>query len=168
MAMSISTLPAIVDPDEEVHRDEHRVPEDIEEEQVERDEDPDHRRLERQHEDRELLHLLLDRFPRREQRDRRQEPGEHHEEQADPVDTEVVVDAKRWNPGHALDELELRRGRIELRPQRERDPEGDQRHHERQPADQAIAPPVAVADEQQQQCAGKRQRPGECQHVKLQ
>ena len=69
----VDALVVAPDPDEEVHRDEHRVPEDVEQEQVERDEDADHRGLESEDEDRELLHLLLDRFPRRQQRDRRQE-----------------------------------------------------------------------------------------------
>ena len=40
------------DPDEEVHRDEHRVPEHVEEEQIEREEHADHRALEQQHADR--------------------------------------------------------------------------------------------------------------------
>ena len=61
------------DADEEVHRDQDEVPEDVEQEQVERGEDAEHRRLEQQHEDRELLDLLVDALPRRQQRDRREE-----------------------------------------------------------------------------------------------
>ena len=65
------------DPDQEVHRDEHRVPEDVEEEQVERDEHAEHRGLEREHEEREHLDVLVDRLPRGQQRQRRQEAGQH-------------------------------------------------------------------------------------------
>jgi hypothetical protein len=101
--------PAVVapDPDEEIHRDEHRVPEHVEKEQIEREKDADHRRLEREHEEGELFRLLLDRLPRRQQRDRRQEPGEHDQPEADAVDPEAIVDAEGRNPRHLLDELKL-------------------------------------------------------------
>ena len=46
---------------------------------------------------------------------------------------------------------------------RQRDGERRERDRERQPADQAVAPPVGVADEQQQHGAGQRQRPGKRQ-----
>ena len=82
------------DPDEEVHRDEHRVPEDVEQEQVERDEHAEHAGLEREDEEAELLHLLLDAVPRGQQRERREEAGEHDEPQADAVHAQVVVDAE--------------------------------------------------------------------------
>ena len=61
------------DADEEIHRDEDEVPEHVEQEDVERGEDAEHRRLEEQHEDRELLDLLVDALPRRQQRNRREE-----------------------------------------------------------------------------------------------
>src|SRR2546422_6017212 len=37
------------DPDQEIHRDQHDLPEDVEEEEIERDEGPQHSRLEDQH-----------------------------------------------------------------------------------------------------------------------
>jgi hypothetical protein len=106
----VDALVVAPDPDEEIHRDEHRVPEHVEEEEVERDEDADHRRIEDEDQDRELLDLLVDAFPRREQRDGRQECGEHDEQQADAVDADVIVDRQRGrnvNPLHALDHLEI-------------------------------------------------------------
>ena len=46
-----------------------------------------------------------------EQRQRRQEAGEHEQQQADAVDADEVADAERRNPRVALDELEVgRRG----------------------------------------------------------
>ena len=52
------------------------------------------------------LTLLLDALPRGEQRDRREEAGQHEQHQAEAVDAEVVLDAERGNPGVAFDELE--------------------------------------------------------------
>ena len=47
-------------PDDEVHRDEHHLPGDVEQEQVDRDERPQHPGLEDEERDQELFHLLLD------------------------------------------------------------------------------------------------------------
>src|SRR5271166_6340877 len=41
--------------DDQRHRDERRFPEEVKQEQIERDEDADHRRLKHQHEDEEFL-----------------------------------------------------------------------------------------------------------------
>jgi hypothetical protein len=121
---------AVVAPhaDEEIHRDEDEVPEHVEQEDIERREDAEHRRLEEQHEDREFLDLLVNALPSREERDRRQEPGEHDQHQADAVDAQVVLDAERRNPRPAFDELELAglAGGVEAGPERQRRQE---RHH---------------------------------------
>ena len=154
------------DPDEEVHRDEHRIPEHVEQEQIERDEDPDHRRLESEHEEGELLYLPIDRAPGREQRDRRQESGEHYQQEADAVDAHEIVDAELRNPRVPLDKLKIGRGRIEAHPQSERHGKGRQRHAEREPADDAITAPVRVGDEQHDERPGKRHHPRQRQqHV---
>ena len=97
------------DPDEEVHRDQHRVPEHVEQEQVDRDEHAEHRGLEREDEERERLHVLVHRFPRRQQRERRQEAGQDDQQQADAVDADVVLDAEVGHPRVPLVELERRR-----------------------------------------------------------
>ena len=102
----VETLVVAPDADEEIHRDEDDVPEDVEQEQIERQEHADHRRFQQQHENRELLHALVNAFPRRQQGDGREERREHHQHQADAVEAQVVVDAKRRNPGVAFDELE--------------------------------------------------------------
>ena len=66
------------------------------------------------------LRLLVHRLPRAEQRDRREEPGQHEQQQADAVDADGVADAERRNPGVALDELEVGRRGVEPRPQQQR------------------------------------------------
>ena len=77
--------------DHEIHRDQHQFPEDEEEEQIERDENADHGRLDHQQRDEEALHVFVDRFPGAENGDRREERGEQDEKQADAVHAEVVV-----------------------------------------------------------------------------
>ena len=119
------------DPDEEVHRDEHRVPEDVEEEQIERDEHADHRALEQQHEDAERPGVLVHRFPRSEERERRQKSGQHQEQQADAVHADEIADPERRDPRVALDELKVGRRRIEPRPEQQRLEKHQHRHDER-------------------------------------
>src|SRR6185436_18624375 len=147
-------------PDQEVHRDEHRVPEDVEEEQVERDEDAEHRRLEGEQEEREQLDVLVDRLPRGEQRQRRQHPRQHDQEEADAVDAEVVGDAELRQPLAVLDELVVGADRVERPPQVEGGGEREQRDAERDVAHQRLALRVvaAAAGEQHQQRAGERQK----------
>ena len=60
---------AAPDPDEEVHRDEHHLPEHVEEEHVEGAEDAQHPRLQQQQEDVVRAHPLGDRGPRGEDGD---------------------------------------------------------------------------------------------------
>src|SRR5207302_4265521 len=115
----------------EVHRHQHRVPEHVEEEQVERDEDADHRRLEQQHEDAERLEPLVNRLPRAEERERRQQPLEDEQKQADTVDADEIRYAERRNPRVPLDELEVGGRRIEAAPQKQRFGEDQRRHDER-------------------------------------
>ena len=75
--------------------------------------------------------LLVHRLPRAEQRERRQEAGQHEQQQADAVDADGVADAERRNPRVALDELEVGRRRVEPRPQQQRLGEHQQRHDQR-------------------------------------
>ena len=57
----VDPVRAAPDPDDQVHRDEDDLPEDVEEEQVEGDEDADHPDLEDQERDHVLLDPVLDR-----------------------------------------------------------------------------------------------------------
>ena len=107
---------AAPDPDDEVHRDEHDLPEDVEEGEVERDEAAEHAGLEHQEGDRVAADLLLDVRQREEQGDRRQDRRQQDEEERDPVDADVVGDAELRDPRDLLAELEaLREERIASR-----------------------------------------------------
>jgi hypothetical protein len=144
------------DPDEEVHRDEHGVPEHVEEKEVEGDEDPDHRALEEQEEGRELPHPRLNGLPRREERNRRQEPGEDDQQEADAVHAHQVLDAEGRDPGVALHELVARLGRREAVPEQERLRKDHDRHEEREAPDEPVPLAVAIGHAQQHEGPGER------------
>jgi hypothetical protein len=100
-------------PDEEIHRNEDQLPEDVEQEEVEREKDPHHPDLEEKHEDHELLHVLLDRFVGGQDGDRHQERGEQEKPQGDAVHPHVVADPELRDPGDLLDELHRSRRPVE-------------------------------------------------------
>ena len=145
------------------------VPEDVEQEQVDRDEDAEHRRLEREHEERERLDALVNRLPRRQQRQRRQEPGQDDQEQADAVDADVVLDAEHRHPVALLDELVVGAGRVELPPHHERRGEGHERRQQRDVAHQrlALGTVAAAAGKERQHGADEGKKYYERKHVSL-
>ncbi|MHC2218229.1 hypothetical protein ACVIGV_003617 [Rhizobium leguminosarum] len=98
---------ATPDADDQVHRDQHRFPENVEQEQVERAEHPQHQRLHGEQTDHERLDLAVDRNPRGEHTDRTQQRGQEHEERAYPVDTKRISDPERGHPRALLCELHL-------------------------------------------------------------
>ena len=141
------------DADQEIHRDEHGLPEDIEEEQVLGDEDADHARLEQEHEGRELLDPLVDRPPRREQGDRRQEGGQEDQEQADAVDADVVIEPPA-EPGGPFDELRPARGAVEAGQEGQGRGKRQEGHGQGRDADGLVR---AALEEQERDGAGERQ-----------
>ncbi len=98
---------ATPDSDEEVHRDEHPLPEDVEREEVERHEDTDERRLQKQDESVESALPVLYRGPCRHYRRRRQQSREQDKRHRDTVETDEVLDlvAAHLEPGDAFHEL---------------------------------------------------------------
>ena len=148
------------DPDEEVHRDEHRIPEDVEEEQIDRDEHAEHGGLEREHEEREQLDVLVHRLPRAEERQRRQETGQHDQKQADAVDADQVLNPEHRHPGVGLDKLVVGAGRIEPPPEHERHSKGQERRRQRDVAHQrlALGPIAAPAGQERQDRAHERKK----------
>jgi hypothetical protein len=151
------------DADDEVHRHEHELPEDVEEEEVERDERAEHARFQHQHEEEVLLHALLHVAEREEDDDRREEGRKQHEEEAHAVDADHVLDAPLRHPLVLLEELELGGVGTEAGPQRERQEERHEREHER-------GAPGAVdllARQQQQEQRADHRRPDDeaQQHV---
>ena len=96
-------------PDEEVHRDEHELPEDVEEDEVEGAEGADQRRFEEEEGDVVLLDLRFDRLPGAEDAQNGEQGGEQDQEHADAVDAEQVAYPEFGKPLPLLDELHLRR-----------------------------------------------------------
>ena len=148
---------AAPDADQQVHRHEHRFPENEEEEEVERHEHAEHARLQNQKPDVVLLHAVLDGGPRREDRDPAQQRGQHDEQEGDAVDAEDVTRADGGNPvvGRALDELEAGLEALVPEPghERQRDQESAEREEVGDPADGVF---VLLGDEQKQDRAQQR------------
>ncbi len=93
--------------DEERHRDEGELPEAVVEEEVERDEDAEHRDLLEQEEDvEELLAASAMAFQETRTPSGREEAGEDDEPHGEAVDAEVVADGGGGDPGDVLLELE--------------------------------------------------------------
>ena len=92
--------PAVAAPhaDQEIHRHQHHFPEHVEEEEIERHENAQHAHLQQQEENVIFLRPHLDRAPGRKDRDRAQQRGQHHQQEADAVDSQRVVRADRGNP----------------------------------------------------------------------
>jgi hypothetical protein len=84
---------AAPDADDEVHGNQHQLPEDVEEEHVQGHEGPQHPHLQQLQGEHEPLDPLLDRLVGRKYGNRREEGGQHHQEQADAVDAQVVAPA---------------------------------------------------------------------------
>ena len=92
--------------DEQRHGDQRELPEAVVEEEVERDEDAEHRDLLEQEEDVEGLAAGLDGVPRGEDAERGEEAGEDDQPHGEAVDAEVVADGGGGDPGEVLFELE--------------------------------------------------------------
>ncbi len=139
------------DPDQEIHGDQHRLPEDVEEDQVEGEEDPQDGALQNQDGDQELPDPLLDLSPGRHHRDGGQEGRQEDHQEADPVHAEGVLDVEGRHPGVALHELHLIGGGIEVGQNQEREDEIP-RHdgHGRLP-DEAVVPPHEEGDQRTDQ-----------------
>ncbi len=115
------------DADQKIHRDEHRLPEDIEEEKVEGDKDTDDPGLQEEHEDKVLFDPILDGSPGGEKGDGHQKSRQDNQEEADPVDPEMIIDAVA-EPGAFFHELGVGSLAVEIEIERQRDGEIDQRH----------------------------------------
>ncbi len=92
--------------DEENHRDEGELPEGVVEEEVERDEDAEHRDLLEQEEGVEELLAGVDGAPGGEDAEGGEEAGEHDQPHGEAIDAEVIADGGAGDPGDVLLELE--------------------------------------------------------------
>src|SRR5260370_1020949 len=97
------------DTDQQIHRHQHRFPENEEEEEIERHEDAEHPRLQHQEPDVIFLHPYLDGGPRRKNRDPSQQRGQHDQQKRNAVNAQVVTRTNRADPviRRALEELEV-------------------------------------------------------------
>ena len=111
--------------DQEVHRDERHVPEDEEEEEVEREEQADRGPLEEQHqgEVRDRPAAEVDRVGDRHHKEQR---GHRGQGQRQTVDADLVPDPERGDPVERLDLLE-RTGPLEAEPRDDDEPERKRR-----------------------------------------
>jgi hypothetical protein len=104
---------------------------------------------------------IMNRLPRRKQRERCQERGEYQEEEADAVNPDEVLNAERRNPAIAFHELEVGRRGVESGPQQQRGTEHDERHRQRNSVDQRLS--MAV-NERNDEDTSERQRDERRQH----
>ena len=141
-------------PEQEVERDQHQVEEEDEQDQVLGQEGAEHRRLgEPEHQEVEPRPLgRVDRRP-----DRRRQPedrSEQDEEEADPVDPELVAHAERGDPARVDGVLEAA-GRVEAGDDDDRHHEGDERpdgrHPTRHPAGEAARRPAPKRERRPEQ-----------------
>jgi hypothetical protein len=140
--------------DDEEHRDEHRFPEEIEQQAVQRGEHADHQAFHDEEGGVVLRGALLDHRPGGNHDRDRDERGEQDQRQRDAVDAQVVSGMERGDPWHALDELERGGRRVEIEIERDRHPERRERGRERGPA---ADPDVLLAEQQHDDAARDRQ-----------
>jgi hypothetical protein len=145
---------AAPDADDQEHRDQPALEEQIKHHQVERGEHAEHQRLEHEEGDHVFLHPFGDGEPARQDAERHEEGGEQHERHGDAVNAHVEAD--RAEPRSELDELELRGAGIEVAPQDQRQREGDQRSPQRDETRVAEGALVVAAQEYDQQRAEQR------------
>ena len=154
------------DADHQVHRDQHHLPDDVEEEEVQCEEGAEHPGLQRQHVEDVLLHAAADLGPGREQHHGEQERGQHDQEAADAVDGQVVVDAVVGDPLGVLYHLEPALGCVETRPEDEREQQSDERRAQRDDLPGLLGEPRDEAlDEHQERHDRDRQEDHQRQQV---
>ncbi len=122
----VDAVGATPDADDEVHRHQDDLPEDVEQEQVQGQEHAQHAHLEREEGDHVFLDARLDGPEGRQDADPGEQRGEDHQQQADAVHAHLVVDAEERDPGHLLLELEPRVIDVEAQDRDERQHERDQ------------------------------------------
>ena len=113
------------DTDDEKHRDQAAFEEDIEHHQIERAEHADHQRFEQQKRDHIFPQAAVDRLAR-DDADRREEGGQDDEQDGNSVHAHFVADAAA-KPIRRFHKLEIGRAGVEIRPQKQRQHEIDQR-----------------------------------------
>ena len=101
------------DSDQKIHRKEHRLPEDVEKEQVEGDKDAEYSCLEEEHENQILFDPSFDVAPGGKKGDGHQEGCQQDKKEAYAVDSNMVLNAVA-EPGSLLHKLRVGRLTIEV------------------------------------------------------
>ncbi|ABA50247.1 hypothetical protein BURPS1710b_1447 [Burkholderia pseudomallei 1710b] len=123
--------------DDDVHRDQRRLEEHVEQQAVSRREHADHDPRQDQERGEILRHVLGDHLPAGDHDDYRDERGQHDEPHRDAVDAQVIRDVETLDPRRLLDELQRGGARIEAGDQRDRHGQARQRADQRDPARRA-------------------------------
>ena len=153
---------AAPDADQDVERDQHRLPEDVEEQQVLGDEDADDRAGQQQHQPVVGARPLAAGPERVADRRRDHDDGQADEPEREAVEADVVRDVQVAEPGLLLLELEARLVEVEARdgvdPERDLDERDEQRDRRRPRTAAAAAPHEQRAGDGQEDQRGRHQR----------
>src|ERR1019366_1961511 len=142
------------DPDDEVHRDEHGLPEHIEQEEVGGAEHTGHAGLQEEERGKETAFAIADVVPARDDDDAAEQRGEKDEQGRDAVDAEAVVDVEAPDPQDVLGELHAGQVGVEAQQHDGRQHEGRQRDDQRGHLVEGGAP---LAEQQDHHDAEQRQ-----------
>src|ERR1700734_1430132 len=83
---------------QEVHRNQRKFPEEEKEQQIERNENANHGRLNHQQGNEESFYVLLNGLPRAQNRQRRQKCSEQNQKQADAIRAQVIMNVCSRDP----------------------------------------------------------------------
>ncbi len=142
------------DADEDEHRDQHGLEEDVEQQRVRRAEHADQQPLQHQHGGQVLMRLVvLDHVPGADDDQHPDEAGQQDQRHRDAVHAQRVVDVERGDPRMRLDQLHQRAIGVVGRQQEQAGDEGDHGDRQRDPA----AGSAARAGDQHRHGAGDGQ-----------
>src|ERR1035437_8596911 len=142
------------DPDDEVHRDEHGLPEHIEQEEVRGAEDTGHAGLQEQQRGKETAFAVADIVPARDDDDAAEQRGEKDEQGRDAVDAEAVVNVEAPDPQDVLGELHAGQVGVEAQQHDGRKHESGERDEKRH---QLVETRPALAEGHDDEHADERQ-----------
>ena len=144
----VETPRAAPNADDEIHRHQHDLPENIEEKQVNREEHAQHACLQQQEHGVILFDAVLNRRPGAENGQEPDDGRQHHQQQADAIQPQVIPRAQRRDPVEPFDKLKLSRRHVEPEDQRQRDQEAHEADDVSQQANQLL---FLFRDEDQQE-----------------
>ena len=129
LVAGVDTIRAAPDADDEIHRDQACLKQDVEQEEILRCEDADHQRFHEQERGHIFWHALLDRVPAGADTDRHQEDGQDDQHQCDAVNAKRPAETAEQLG--VFDELPLGPADLVIGPEIEAQRQVDQRRHQR-------------------------------------